>query len=620
MKPQIFLIILSFLAQFTYAQTVSITPLPGTVVWCPNEYRDYTASITDRSGCTFTWSSPDGTFFNGDNTGSTVTFKWSDISSLGKLKVTITCGSGTNAETFVKEESYVIRSLKGVIPQNIRSLATPLPVCNTNSFDVFVDEVIVPNTGPFTNITAKYAEGYEWSVPAGWSKTVNGNRVTITPNNGCSTGNVRVRGYISSCGTADPATWFYSAWSAELSLRTISTPVVSTNSQSSYALQCGSTSGVVFEATDYPSCEGETFTWEFPAGWRTGGNAQSPVTTSSPLIELFPLTTPANAAIVAGGVKVTANLGCGNYASSPLSISYSDPALSNPIFTTASTQLLCSGASGTVTISPISGATNYTWYATDNVKINNVVATASNPVVTTSTTVTVTAPSLASNAGYPSFVYSTANRGNGCAGSSNRSRKVWLGKAAQVYSIGMGFDDIGPFYVCPGQTYQFAGVDFENIQAVTTYNWYAYGNTITSGQGTNVSYVQINSGDQYLSLRAQNACGYKAYKDVFLNSSSNCGGCGGFICRLSVYPNPAETADQIVIEVYDELQGDQTEKRLSAASELSVDVIDSNQKVIYSNSSKNSKLTLPRNTLKKGTYILKLRKGDKVEDRIVIIK
>ncbi|NBW37953.1 MAG: hypothetical protein EBR30_23625, partial [Cytophagia bacterium] len=464
MRNVLLLLFFSLVVQIVHSQDIIISPLPGNVVWCPNELITYTATISERSGCTFTWSSADGSFFNNQKTGQSVTFKWNDISTFGKLKVTVTCGS----ETFVKEESYVIRSLKGVIPQNIRSLSTPLPLCSTNSFNVSVDEVIVPNTGPFTNITAKYAEGYEWEVPAGWTKLVNGNFVTITPSNGCSTGSVRVRGYISSCGTADPTTWLYSSWSTTLTLRTVSTPVVRVNSQSSYTLQCGSTTGVVFETADYPYCEGETYTWEFPAGWRTGGNAQSPVTTSSPLIELFPLATPANKAIVEGGVKVTANLGCGNYASSPLSIIYADPNLSNPIFTTASTQLLCSASSGTVTISPISGAVNYTWYASDNVKINNVTATASNPVVTTTRSVTITAPSLASNAGYPSFVYVTAGRGNGCAGSANRSRKVWLGKAAQVNSIGIGFDDIGPFLVCPGQTYQFTGIDFENIQAVTT--------------------------------------------------------------------------------------------------------------------------------------------------------
>jgi hypothetical protein len=621
MKAILFITILSAFSQIAFGQ-IDFTPYPGSIVHCPNQLKRYTASSTNCG--TITWTITNGVILTSQNsevttsTGQFVDVRWNNVTSLGVLKVSVTCGSGESAVTYTEDKDFVIRSLSGVVPQNIRSLATPLPICSTNGFDIFVDEVIVPNTGPFTSINAYYAEGYEWSVPAGWSKLVNGNRVTITPDNGCSTGSVKVRGYISSCGTSDPATWFYSAWSADLILRTITNPVISANSQSSYTLQCGSTTSVRFNATDYPSCNGESYTWVFPAGWRASGNTPSPVTTTDPFIDLVPLTTPANAAIVTGGVQVTANLGCGNYQSTGFPIGYSNPPLSTPNFTTTTSQLLCNAASASASIITVSGGDTYTWYSdqTSGMKINNVLNSYNNPVTIIGSSVTMKAPDLATGAGFAGYIYVKANRSNGCAGSAVRSKKIWLGAADQVSSIGIGLDNVGPFYVCVGQTYQFNGFDVNNIPAVTTYNWQAYGNTITSGQGNITSNIRINRANQYLSLQARNTCGNKAYKDIFLNYSYACG-CGGFEC-FSVYPNPAQSSQQVTAELIQD-NSTSTTSRYSN-SELQIEIVDNKQKVVYSGKSNIDRVVLPENSLKPGTYILKARKDGKTEERTIIIK
>lgn len=135
------------ISTIAFSQTVSISPAPTINTKCPDELTTYTASITNRSGCTFTWSSSDGEFFNNKTTGSEIKFTWNDSPVVGKLKVTVTCGSGEAIETFPKEEEYIIRSINNVSPQNFRLSIGPLPICNNiTTMLAMVDKIYVPNS------------------------------------------------------------------------------------------------------------------------------------------------------------------------------------------------------------------------------------------------------------------------------------------------------------------------------------------------------------------------------------------------------------------------------------------------------------------------------------------
>lgn len=299
-----------------------------------------------------TWTITKGSF----SSSSTVTTRtlpitenatvyWNDVPEIGTLKATSTCSEGSLT---VGPKNYTIRSLKGKTPQNLRiQNGSALPLCSTSPLYIAVDKLIVPNTGSATSIPQYDADGYEWqlSQPSAWNYSGNSELITLTPITGCSAGNIRVRAYINSCSG-----FKYSEWTSPILLRNVPTlTLTAPNGASSYVLQCGNTNSVTLTTTAI-SCA-NNYTWTFPSSWRAG-TASSPVTTTSNSIVLTPLSTPANAAGIAGNVTAGANLSCGTYPSS-LSITYINPPLNNPVFTSSSVSELCSNASGSVSVSPI---------------------------------------------------------------------------------------------------------------------------------------------------------------------------------------------------------------------------------------------------------------------------
>lgn len=593
----------------TYAQDPSISPDPGYKTWCPDETLYYEVFTTgaQQTGCKYKWTITKGEII-GDDDEQKVAVEWDDITDKGTLKVTLSnCTEATNTS---KTEEYAIRSLKGKTPQNLRiQNGSALSLCSTNPLYIAVDRLSVPNTGAGTSIPQYDADGYEWqlSQSGAWNYSGNTEQITLTPITGCSAGTIRVRAYINSCSGLK-----YSEWTNPISLRSVPTLSLTTNGASSYTMQCGNTNSVTFTTTAI-SCA--NYTWTFPAGWRHG-TASSPVTTSTNSITLTPLSTPANASGIPGNVIAVADLGCGTYSSS-LSISYSNPALSYPVFTASSKQILCSNTSGTVAINTVSGAGSYTWYATGgNLYINNVLTSSSNPVVTTSTSVTVRSPVLPNAPGYGTAVRVKANRSNNCAGSTTRQREVWLGKPANVAAIGLGLDEDDPYYVCPNTIYQFNALDFTNLGAVTTYDWYTYNmHTIQSYNGAGHITANIKTGNQvdgtYISARAQNACGNSPYKDVQLfQSGVGCsgGGCGGFICGFSVSPNPA--SDYIELAYNEEKQ----------MRDYEVGIYDSGGELMIKMRSGTKKLRIPTNNFKSGLYVMKIASGSEKEEHIIKIE
>lgn len=140
-------LILTCSLQFAVAQ-IDFTPYPGTITHCPAQLIKYTSSV-QVGGCGIrTWTVTNGIILDPSTnaevttiTGNSVDVRWDNIAAVGKLKVTVTCGS----ETYVEEKNYVIRSVTGVAPQNFRLVSAAVPLCSTNPVILTLDHMFVPN-------------------------------------------------------------------------------------------------------------------------------------------------------------------------------------------------------------------------------------------------------------------------------------------------------------------------------------------------------------------------------------------------------------------------------------------------------------------------------------------
>jgi hypothetical protein len=229
-----------------------------------------------------------------------VTVYWKDVTNKGKLTVTSPCHEGTLSTS----SDYTIRSLKSVDPTNLQTLQSIPPYCNVATINLSVDEIKVPNTGFGTSIPQQYADGYEWTLPTGWSfvGSSNSNFITVQTASGCTNGGTfSVRGYINSCGL----TKFYSN-SASLTLNRPATPITVTPPSGYTGSSWCNQNGVTFTATSI-SCF-SNYVWSFPSGWKGPGGTTSPITvTSGNTITLYPSGSEADA----GAIVAKVNLDCG---------------------------------------------------------------------------------------------------------------------------------------------------------------------------------------------------------------------------------------------------------------------------------------------------------------------
>jgi hypothetical protein len=123
-----------------------------------------------------------------------------------------------------------------------------------------------------------------------------------------------------------------------------------------------------------------SYTWTLPGGW-TGTSTSTSIS--------------ATASTTSGTISVTANNGCGNSAAQTIAITVNQiPAQPASI---SGTTTICSGTSNTYSISPVAGATSYTWSApsgwTGTSTTETITTTASN----TSGNITVTANNTCGN-------------------------------------------------------------------------------------------------------------------------------------------------------------------------------------------------------------------------------
>jgi hypothetical protein len=620
---------MSLLLLSTICRAQQINPAPGNRTVCPSEAILYsvTADPSTYSGCgRITWTVTKGSF-NGTNSqttketdwGQSVAVYWNDEAEIGTLKATAACSTGGSLT--VGPISYTIRSLKNQTPQNLSiKNGGALPVCSMNTLHLGVDRLSVPNTGFGTSIPVYEANGYEWklSEPNNWLGVSNTELISISPTSPCAGGTIQVRAYITSCSGLK-----YSEWTTPIALRQSVPFVIKANNNTSYNVRCGNSDPVTFTATDI-ACAG-SYTWNFPSGWRAGGQV-GPITTTTNSITLTPLSTPGNAAGIPGPVSATVNWGCGAYQAS-MNVSYSDPILSTPVFSSTNTSVLCSNGAATIAIEPVASASSYTWYTSSDgtIYVNGNIITASNPFVTSSSNVTVSVPSVSSTGGYGSSVHVVANAKPGCAGSAKADHYIWAGPPKRDVFIE------GPGMMVDGNILYTYNVGYTGA---TNYTW-SLNNNVARIRFTSSSPLEnimtaslqrfIGEGVANLSLLSENSCGTSVIGPRPIRvgpcpGEMNNTGCGIIIERtpgtpdaaLSVYPNPA--SQQINIELLPDVMEPGT------TNPVTVRLLNSKAEVVYTAHLSSETISIPVNNFPRGYYVVKIQRNDEELTRTVWIE
>lgn len=601
----IFTVLFACLIQGVFAQ-IDFTPIPGNVTHCPGELKMYTSTVQGNCPGTRTWTVTNGKILDANNnevttlTGNSVNVRWNDFAGTGTLKVSVICGS----EVKIQEKNYAIRSLKDRVLQNARVNQLP-QYCSTNTIQLLVDEMLLLNTGGTTGIPQQFANGYEWTLPAGWSfnGASNTRMINIYPDNGCRGGTVTVKAYVN-CNSGRK----YSAPAS------ISVARVGFNSSLGVPTgytgpKCGNVSPVTFTAANL-SCA-QTYRWTATnTQWKDASGALGPWTTATNTLILYPSGTLSDQGIIA----VDINIGCETLTQTYNAV-YTNPPLQTPAFTLAGTFVLCSNGSSPLAVAPVASASTYNWYTvpagTNNVLLNGTLATQAIPLVTSTPSITVQAPAIDVNQRFGLEYVVKANRAGGCAGSLATTRSGWVGNPDPGFST---TSFTGASCVRKGYTpgYEFYANPFPyTVPGATQYTWSLSGQTpgITISASTNQVWANISAASyvpSYLyavSVTAQNSCGlvtssHQTFR-VYAPGESCKGGIGG---PTAVYPNPADNTLRVLF--HSQTGDDDPLKKMITPAPVSLKLYNDKQQLVLESTCYTGEATLDTSALPDGNYVL----------------
>jgi hypothetical protein len=406
--------------------TVLVVPAqPGSISGnaTPCSSASQTYSITPVSGATsYTWTLPNG--WTGSSTTSSITVTTG--ASGGTISVTAnnTCGSST-ARTLA-----VTIATAPAQPGTISGSATP---CNGSSQTYSV----TPVNG---------ATSYTWTLPGTYSGTSTAASINATA--GASGGTISVTAN-NTCGSSTARTLAVTTATAPAQPGTISGPATPCNGSSQ-----------TYSVT--PVNGATSYTWTLPNGW-TGSSTTSSIT----------VTTGASG----GTISVTANNTCGSSTARTLAVTIATaPAQPGTISGSATP---CNGSSQTYSVTPVNGATSYTWTLPGTYSGTSTSASINVTIGATGGTISVTA-------------------NNTCGSSTARTLAVTTANApAQPGTIS------GTAAVCPGssQTYSVTPVN-----GATAYTW-TMPNGWTGTSTTSSITTTVGNAGGTISVTANNTCG-----------------------------------------------------------------------------------------------------------------
>ena len=407
---------------------VSVTAIPsqpgsisGNTIVCQSSSQTY--SISSVSGATsYTWTLPAG---------------WSGSSTSTSIAVTVGSGSGTICVT--------ANNSCGSSPSRCLSVTvSPVPAQPGN---------ISGNTSPCQGTSETYsissvsgAISYTWSLPAGWSGSSTSTSITVTVGSGsgsiCVTAN-------NSCGSSP---------SRCLGV-TISPIPAQPGNISGNISPCQGTS----ETYSISSVSGATsYTWSLPAGW-SGSSTSTSITVT--------------VGSGSGTICVTANNSCGSSPSRCLNVTVSPVSAQPGNISGNSTP--CQGTSEIYSISPVSGATSYTWTLPSGWSGSS-----------TSTSITVTVGSGSGS------ICVTAN--NSCGSSPSRCLDVTVSPVPIQPGIISG--NTNP---CQGSSETYS---ISSVSGATTYSWTLPSGWSGSSTSTSIT-VTVEATSGSVCVTANNSCG-----------------------------------------------------------------------------------------------------------------
>ncbi|MCD6067063.1 MAG: hypothetical protein K0S33_1889 [Bacteroidetes bacterium] len=264
-----------------------------------------TYSVTNDPAATgYTWTLPGG--WSGTSTTNSISATAGTSSGNVSVIANNSCGS-TIAQTLAVTVN--------TIPSTPGTISGATTICSGSS-----------NAYSITAVSG--ATGYTWTLPGGWTGTSTTNSINITADNTSGTISVTAG---NSCGNS-------TAQSVAVVVNTIPASPAVIAGPSSICEGNSATWSVtaVPGATDY--------TWTLPGGWSGTSTTNSITATGS---------------TNSGNISVTANNSCGNSAAQTLAVAVDLlPASAGAI---SGTTTICSGSTNTYSISPVAGATSYSW-------------------------------------------------------------------------------------------------------------------------------------------------------------------------------------------------------------------------------------------------------------------
>lgn len=583
---------LLFFASSVYSQTaLKILPDPLNSAICPltSKYHSVVAQSGLRPACLFTWSVSGGTI-EGPATGASVYVKWNDTPGQGTLTVrTSNCSDPIENGNEVTA-TYTRLSVFGQnFPSGACNNSVDHSVCSNSSLVICADKMYIQGTGGVAQPPLKEVDAYLFTIPAGWreanttnvgpvtiSSTVNS--ITIEPVSSAG-GTVTVVGTVrNTCGqnvsNSNPKT---------ITITRMPAVSITSSAGSGYVARCGLTAPVSFTVTSV-SCA-TSYTWSIPSGW--SGSS------SSNTIELTPN------GLNGGTVTASVALSTGYSAVRSFNVPYSNTAPPAVHITAYNNgyQEFCPGESFTYVANPPAGygyPTNFgfDWYADSGLLINGSSSSSSSPVHTATNTVTITAQPQSYG---PKYVHARLNNLNCVPGAYG-----WSETRVGVYNSNE-FTINGPSSVCLNSTADYASSYI--APDVTDYVWSAPSGWSYWGQGTpyfSVSVPWYWNGDEAITLRLGNRCGYTNTPFVLWLNSGYCG--------FSMSPNPASSTVTITdIAVTD---GETAEATLFDKNN------DALRKALY----KNGKIEFDVSELPNGKYIVLVNYKGKAESKSLLIK
>jgi|LSQX01.3.fsa_nt_gb hypothetical protein len=382
----------------------------------------YNYSVSPVIGATsYTWTLPTG--WSGSSISNSITVTAGASGGTISVRANNNCGSSSNRNLSVS-----------VIT------APALPGAISGSTSVCSGSTQTYSVSPVSGATS-----YTWTLPSSWSGSSTSNSITVTA--GTSGGTISVRAN-NNCGSSS---------NRNLSVSVITAPAQPGAISGSTSVCSGST-----QTYSISSVSGATsYTWTLPSGW-SGSSTSNSITVT--------------VGTSGGTISVRANNNCGSSSNRNLGVSViTTPAQPGAISGITS---VCSGSTQTYSVSPVSGATNYTWTLPSGWSGSS-----------TSNSITTTVGQNSGNI--------TVKANNACGSGISRSLTV------SVKAIPAQPGTISGSSSVPAGTIK--NYNISPVSGATSYTWTYNGIGSISGSGTSIDLTAYTSG--ILSVTANNECG-----------------------------------------------------------------------------------------------------------------